>query len=92
MQNQSPVSIVASRAADHLKRHSKIFVQDGPGMMSADQRAAREQDIERCGDEMANSRTYEQFETALGKAHKLGAFPYSRDVSIVAHADVLFSD
>jgi hypothetical protein len=92
MDNQPAVSIVAVRPADHLKRYSDIFVQDGPGMMPAAQRLARQREIEQISDEMASSRNYHQFETALRKAHKRGAFPYNDDVSIVAFADVLFAD
>ena len=92
MQNQPPVSIVAPRVADHLRRHSGIFVQDGPRSMTADQRAARQREIELCSDAMAPSRTYNQFEAALDNAHRLGAFPYNDDVSQVAFADVLFAD
>jgi hypothetical protein len=91
MNNQPPVSIVVKRPADHLKRHSQIFVQDGPGSLAMDERAICQWKIERCGDEMATSRTYDQFETELAKAQRLGAYPYNGDVSLVAHAD-LFAD
>src|SRR5579863_8660120 len=87
MQNQPPVSIAAQRAADHLRRHSDIFVQNGPGMMNADQRSAHSRQIKACADEMAASRSYAEFETALHKAHRLGAYPYNADVSQVAFAD-----
>jgi hypothetical protein len=91
MDNQPPVSIAPARSAEHLRRHSNIFVQSGPGLMTQDQRAARQWEIEQVSDEMARSRTYHQFETALGKAHKLGAYPYNEDVGMVAFAD-LFAD
>jgi hypothetical protein len=91
MQNQSPVSIAAQRAADHLRRHSQIFVQDGPGMMTAIQRAERSRQIVACADEMSASTSYAKFESALTKAHKLGASPYNADVSQVAFAD-FFAD
>jgi hypothetical protein len=91
MQNRSPVSIAAQRAADHLRRHSDIFVQDGPGMMTANERAERSRQIVACADEMAASQSYIEFESALTKAHKLGAFPYNEDVSQVAFADVRFA-
>jgi hypothetical protein len=91
MQNQSPVSIAAQRAADHLRRHSDIFVQDGPGMMTADRRIEHSRKIEASADEMAASNTYAQFEWALQKAHRLGACPYDADVSEVAFADVLYA-
>ncbi len=60
--------------------------------MTADQRAAQQQKIEACSAEMAASRTYDQFEAALSKAHQLGASPYGGDVSLVAYADVVFAD
>jgi hypothetical protein len=91
MNNQPPVSIVANRPADHLKRHSDIFVQDGPRMMTPEQRADRQRKIELCADQMGASRTYDQFEAALVEGHRLGAYPYNRDVSLVAHAS-LFAD
>jgi hypothetical protein len=91
MQNQSPVSIAAQRAADHLRRHSDVFVQNGPGMMSADHRSEHSRKIEACADEMAASRSYAEFESALQKAHRLGAYPYNADVSQVAFAD-FFAD
>ena len=91
MQNQPPVSIVVHRAADHIRRHSDIFVQNGPGMMTASERAVHSRKIEACADEMAASRSYAEFETALHKAHRLGTFPYNHDVSQVAFAD-FFAD
>jgi hypothetical protein len=91
MNNQPPVSIVAARPADHLKRHSDIFVQNGPGMMTLEQRAAHQREIELCAERMAASKTYGKFEAALGEGHRLGAYPYNRDVGIVAHAS-LFAD
>jgi hypothetical protein len=91
MQNQPPVSIAVQRAADHLRRHSDIFAQSGPGMMRADQRSEHSRKIEACADEMATSRSYAEFESALQRAHRLGAFPYNADVSQVAFAD-LFAD
>ena len=41
MQNQSPVSIAAPRPAEYLKRHSDLFVSDGPRIPTPDQTAAR---------------------------------------------------
>jgi hypothetical protein len=91
MNNQPPVSIVAARPADHLKRHSDVFVQNGPGMMTQEQRATRQRKIELCADRMAASKTYDQFEAALGEGHRLGAYPYNGDVTLVAHAS-FFAD
>ena len=59
--------------------------------MTGDKRAAHQREIEKCADEMAASRTYAEFEAALEKAHRLGAFPYNEDVSQVAFADVLYA-
>lgn len=88
MQNQSPFSIALQRVADHLRRHSGIFAQDGPGMMTTEQRSAHSRKIEACADEIAASQSYAEFESALAKAHGLGAFAYNDDVSAVAFADV----
>jgi hypothetical protein len=86
MNNQPPVSIVAGRTVAHLRRH--IFVQDGPGMMTPDQRAAHQRKIERCADRMDASRTDDQYEAALREGHRLGTYPYNGDVSVVAHASL----
>ena len=91
MQNQSPISIAAQRAADHIRRHSDGFVEDGPARMSSGKRAEHARKVEAVADEMTASQTYAEFEVALEKAHRLGAFPYNDDVSQVAFADVLYA-
>ena len=57
-------------------------------MMTLEQRAAHQGKIELCADRMAASKTYDQFEAALGEGHKLGAHPYNGDVSVAAHASL----
>ena len=91
MQNQSPITVVIVRSANYLKRHSRVFAQDGCLSMTAKERSIRQEQIKLCGDQMARSQTWAQYEAALAKARQLGAYPYNSDISAVAHAD-LFAD
>jgi hypothetical protein len=88
MQNQTQFSIAVARVAEHLKRHSHTFAEDGPVHMSGEQRANHIRKIELCAERIAATRTYVEFETTLGEAHKLGAYPYNHDVSAVAFASL----
>jgi hypothetical protein len=89
MNNQSPVSIVAPRPADYLKKHSHIFVLDGDGVLTPEGAAARKCSIERRCDKMAASKSYDEFETVLHQMHKLGTYPLNEDVSLVARASFM---
>jgi hypothetical protein len=53
MNNQSPVSIVAPRPVDYLRKHLHVFVRDGAGMLTREETAARKYAIERRCDKMA---------------------------------------
>jgi len=89
MNNQYPVSIVAPRPADYLKKHSHIFVRDGEGMLTPQETAAIARAIERRCDKMAVSKSYEEFEATLRQMHRLGTYPLNEDVSLVARASFM---
>jgi len=89
MQNQCPVSIVATRPADYIRRISHLFVCDGPRVLTPAERAAREHAIEQCADRMARSKTYLDFERTLQEMHKFGTYPLNEDVSLVAKASFM---
>jgi hypothetical protein len=88
LDNQSPFTIAVARAAEHLKRHSNLFVQDGPESMTREQRAAHKQKIELCADRIGSSKTYVEFETTMREAHRLGTHLDDGLVSAVAHASL----
>jgi len=92
MHVQPPVTIVAPRSGDHLKRHAHIFVQDGPNSAPKSARDAIQRTVFECGERLGTSRTADQYEETLKKAHGLGAFPYNEDVSIVMFAEELYAD
>jgi transcriptional regulator with XRE-family HTH domain len=88
-------SAAALRAiADYVRRHSTLFVRDGARLWGPEQTARQQQRIEALGGEIgaladaAEQRpvTYNQFEMVLGELHKLGFFPETGLVSVVARA------
>jgi hypothetical protein len=89
MHFQSPVSIAAGRAADHMKKHSYLFVRSGPGFASPAETVARIRAIEECADQMARSQSYPEFEDRLREMHRLGVYARNADVSFVAHASLM---
>lgn len=87
MQVQSPISITATRTADHLRRYWQFAARTGPAISTP-----RTAEILACADRMEASKTQAQYEAALSDAHRLGMFPYNGDVRQVAQAGVLFAD
>jgi hypothetical protein len=87
MQFQSPISIIATRSADHLRRYSHFAAHDGPSASTA-----RETEILACADRLEASKIHSEYEAALSNAHRLGMFPSSNAVRQVAQASVQFAD
>lgn len=80
--------------AEYVRKHSNIFVQDGPGSLGPAERTRREKHIQAIADEVDRlakkagngSVQYQQFEEALGALHAAGFFPLGGLVSDVARA------
>lgn len=80
------------KVAEYTRRHSSIFVTDGPKALTPTQKAKRQQEIEALADridelasEVATGRgSYTQFEDILTKLHTAGFFPMMADISVVA--------
>ncbi len=82
--------------ADYTRKHSSIFVTDGPRMLPPAQRTRRRQEIEALADQIdelaaaaaEGKAEYTQFEDILGKLHLAGFFPEMSLISAVAKAMV----
>ena len=90
-------SVAALKAvAEYARRHSALFVIDGPKLLNPEQIAKQKQRIEAVANEISalaipaekGEATYGQFESLLGELHKLGFFPETSLVSAVARAFV----
>jgi hypothetical protein len=80
--------------AEYVQRHSSVFVRDGAKLWNPEQTAKQKERIEAVGAKISaladpveqGTVTYERFETLLGELHKLGFFPETGLVSVVASA------
>jgi transcriptional regulator with XRE-family HTH domain len=82
--------------ADYTRKHSSIFVVDGPDLLDRSERARRQKTIESIADKIdelaaaaAEGRAkYQEFESLLGQLHAVGFYPLMPLISDVAHAMV----
>jgi hypothetical protein len=82
--------------AEYTRKHSSLFVVDGPSLLSPAQRKRRTQDIEAQADKIdelaaaaaEGKATYLQFEEILSKLHSAGFYPEVELISATAKAMV----
>jgi hypothetical protein len=86
----APTALAA--VADYTRRHSEMFVRNGPRMLTPVETARHRQRIEALADQIDalaadaedGAVEYRQFETILGRLHAEGFFPDNELVSAVA--------
>ena len=93
-----PVRAAALRSvADYVRRHSTMFVRNGPQMPTPSEAQQQQQRIEALADKINSlartaeigEATYQQFEAILRELHKESFFPDGALVSAVANAFVI---
>jgi hypothetical protein len=88
----SPAALTA--VADYTRKHSSIFVVDGPNLLDRSEKARRQKMIESIADKLdklavaaAEGRAkYQDFESLLGELHAVGFYPEMSLISDVAHS------
>jgi transcriptional regulator with XRE-family HTH domain len=88
----SPAALKA--VADYTRKHSSIFVVDGPNLLDRAEKTRRKKKIETVADridELAAAAsegraTYQEFESLLAELHAVGFYPEMSLISDVAHA------
>jgi hypothetical protein len=88
----SPAALKA--VADYTRKHSSVFVVDGPNLLDRPEKARRQKTIESIADKLdelavaaAEGRAkYQHFESLLGELHAVGFYPQMSLISDVAHA------
>jgi hypothetical protein len=88
--NTAPAALTA--VADYTRKHSEMFVRNGPRMLTPPETAKHRQRIEALADQIDalaveardGAAEYRQFETILGRLHAEGFFPDDELVSAVA--------
>jgi hypothetical protein len=82
--------------AEYTRKHSSIFVVDGPRMLDRSEKARRQKKIEAVADKIDalavvasdGNGNYVEFESMLGELHTAGFYPQMSLISDVAHAMV----
>jgi transcriptional regulator with XRE-family HTH domain len=80
--------------ADYTRKHSSIFVVDGPKLLDRSEKARRQKTIEAVADKIdelavvasEGRAKYQDFESLLGELHAVGFFPLMSLISDVAHS------
>jgi hypothetical protein len=88
----SPAALKA--VADYTRKHSSIFVVDGPNLLDRSEKARCQKTIESIADKLdelavaaAEGRAkYQDFESLLGELHAVAFYPEMSLISDVAHA------
>jgi hypothetical protein len=92
---RAALSAEALRAVtDYTRKHAELFLRDGPTLPTPAAKAQREHAIRQQADALASLAdgvaqgrgAYSDFEEILRELHRLGFFPETRLVSMVAHS------